>query len=422
MHILEDLAARGLIEQCSDLEALKEHLSTGSRTLYCGFDPSADSLHIGSLVPLVTLARFHKAGHTPLALIGGSTGMIGDPSFKDAERQMLEADDVAGNGEKLKTQISGFLSSVCGTPIEVVNNYDWTKPMSVIDFLRDIGKAFSVNAMINKESVKQRLNREGSGISFTEFTYSILQSMDFSHLNRTHNCTLQIGGSDQWGNMVGGIDLSRRQNGTQVFIATMPLITKSDGKKFGKSESGAVWLDKNKTSTYTFYQFWMNTADSDVEKLLKIFTFLSLENIAEISKKHAEEPHKREGQRTLAREITKLVHGESAVESAERITEALFGGDLTSLTEDDLAQLRMDGMPASTLNEGHANLVDALVSTKLAQSNREARDFIKAGAVSSNGEKLEDLEGQLDSASALYGKYHILRRGKKNYHLLELGA
>ena len=422
-HILDDLKARGLIEQCSDEAALREHLSQAPRTLYCGVDPSADSMHIGHLVPFITMARFQNAGHRPLALIGGSTGMIGDPSFKDAERQLLTADVVEQNANSLSKQIKKlFLSASNGKDVEVVNNIDWAKPLSVIDFLRDIGKSFSVNAMINKESVKQRLNREGSGLSFTEFTYSILQSMDFAYLNKTYDCTLQIGGSDQWGNMVGGIDLSRRQNGQQVFILTMPLITKADGKKFGKSESGAVWIDPAKTSPYAMYQFWMNTADADVEKLLKIYTFMDVAEIEALAKEHMETPHLRLGQKRLAQEVTKMVHGEEALESAERITQALFGGSLDALTEADLAQLSLDGMPSTKVENDQFALIDALVETKLASSNREARDFIKGNAVSSNGEKITDIEGALTNEKALYGKYHVLKRGKKNYHLLELGV
>lgn len=423
MHILDDLAARGLIEQCSDLDTLKEHLSTGSRTLYCGFDPTADSLHIGSLVPLLTLKRYQLAGHRPLVLVGGATGLIGDPSFKAAERQLNSDETVSGWAEKLKTQTSKFVNFNCGdNSAEVVNNLDWTGSMSVIEFLRDIGKAFSVNMMLNKESVKQRIERPESGISFTEFSYSILQSMDFAHLNKTHNCTLQIGGSDQWGNMTGGIDLTRRSSGNQVYVQTLPLVTKSDGTKFGKTESGTIWLDGAKTSPYAFYQFWINTADDDVEKFLKMFTFMTIDDINTLVSEHAEAPHKRVGQKRLAEEITTLVHGEAALNSAKRITEALFGGDLSALTEEDLRQLRQDGMPASSINSDSVRLIEALVSTKLAGSNREARDFIKGNAVSSNGEKIADLEGTLTGEKALYGKYHILKRGKKNYHLLELSA
>ena len=272
--LLTDLQARGLIAQMTAEEELKSHIAGGSRTLYCGFDPTADSLHLGHLVPLLVLKRFQDAGHNPIALVGGATGLIGDPSFKAAERQLNTADVVASWAEKIRSQVSQFIKfDGVPTPARVVNNLDWAGQMNVLDFLRDIGKHFSVNAMINKESVQQRLNREGSGISFTEFSYALLQGMDFSELNRAYDCTIQVGGSDQWGNIVGGIDLSRRQNQAQVFGMTVPLVTKADGTKFGKTESGAIWLDPTKTSQYAFYQFWMNTADADVYKFLKFFLF-----------------------------------------------------------------------------------------------------------------------------------------------------
>ena len=281
--LLADLQARGLIAQMTAEEELRAHLSSGRRTLYCGFDPTADSLHLGHLVPLLVLKRCQDAGHNPIALVGGATGMIGDPSFKAAERSLNTSDVVASWADKIKGQVSQFISfEGVDNPARVVNNLDWTGNMNVIDFLREIGKHFSVNAMINKESVQQRLNREGSGISFTEFSYALLQGMDFAELNRLYDCTLQVGGSDQWGNIVGGIDLSRRQNQAQVFGLTVPLVTKSDGTKFGKTESGAVWLDPKKTSQYSFYQFWLGTADADVYKFLKYFTFLSIEEIEAI--------------------------------------------------------------------------------------------------------------------------------------------
>jgi tyrosyl-tRNA synthetase len=419
--IFADLQARGLISQCTDEEVLKEHLNTGMRTLYCGFDPTADSLHIGSLVPLLTLRRFQLAGHRPLSLVGGATGLIGDPSFKAQERVLNSDDIVEGFVSKLKTQISPFLDFENGeNAAKMVNNLDWTQPMSVITFLRDIGKHYSVNNMLNKESVKQRIDRDGSGISFTEFSYSILQGMDFLELYKAENCTLQLGGSDQWGNIVSGTDLTRRSTGKHVFALTLPLITKADGTKFGKTESGTVWLSAHKTSAYAFYQFWINTMDEDVEKFLKLFTFLTIEEIAKISAEHAEAPFKRLGQKTLAEDVTRTVHGEEGLEAAKRITEALFSGSLDTLTADDLAQIGQDGMPSASIDTSEITLMDALKETGIASSNREARDFIKANAISVNGEKVTDIEKSLSAADALHGKYIILRRGKKNYAMLTL--
>ncbi len=327
--LLQDLQARQLIAQTTAVEELEVHLSEQPRTLYCGFDPTADSLHLGHLVPLLVLKRFQMAGHKPIALVGGATGLIGDPSFKAAERQLNTPDIVAGWADKIKGQVSQFIDFDCGDNSAVVaNNLDWTGNLNVLEFLRDVGKHFSVNAMINKESVQQRLNREGSGISFTEFSYALLQGMDFAELNRRHGCTLQVGGSDQWGNIVGGIDLARRQNRAQTFGLTVPLVTKADGTKFGKTEGGAVWLDPKRTSPYSFYQFWINTADADVYKFLRYFTFLSMEEIRGIEEVDANIQGRKTAQGILAREVTRLVHGEEGLQSAERITEALFSGEL----------------------------------------------------------------------------------------------
>ncbi|MEQ9209963.1 MAG: tyrosine--tRNA ligase, partial [Pseudomonadales bacterium] len=323
---LADLEKRGLIAQRTAEEELDQHLSV-SRAVYCGFDPTADSLHIGSLVPLLMLKRFQLAGHKPIALVGGSTGLIGDPSFKAAERKLNGPEVVQQWCERLKSQFAQFIDfDTSNANAVMVNNYDWTANMSVLDFLRDIGKHFSVNAMIQKESVKQRIDREGSGISFTEFSYLLLQSLDFAELYKLHDCTLQIGGSDQWGNITGGIDLTRRLHGGQVYGLTMPLITKSDGTKFGKTESGTIWLDPAKTSPYAFYQFWLQTADADVYRFLKYFTFLPVDDIDEIERQDAERAGRPEAQRVLAEEVTKLVHGEEALSAAQRITNALFSG------------------------------------------------------------------------------------------------
>ena len=322
--LLKDLQARQLIAQTTAVEELDAHLSEQPRVLYCGFDPTADSLHLGHLVPLLVLKRFQQFGHKPVALVGGATGLIGDPSFKAAERQLNTPDVVAGWVDRIKAQVSQFIDFDCGENSAVVaNNLDWAGDMNVLDFLREVGKHFSVNAMINKESVQQRINREGSGISFTEFSYALLQGMDFAELNRRYDCTLQIGGSDQWGNIVGGIDLARRQNQARTFGLTVPLITKADGTKFGKTEGGAVWLDPKKTSQYAFYQFWMNTADADVYRFLQFFTFLPVEEIEAIKKADEEREGRPQAQQVLAREATRLVHGEEGLAAAERITAAL---------------------------------------------------------------------------------------------------
>jgi len=417
-NLLADLQMRGLVNQMTAPEELIEHLKE-SRVLYCGFDPTADSLHIGSLVPLLVLRRFQQAGHKPLALVGGATGMIGDPSFKSQERKLNTVDVINQWVDRLKAQVSAFIDfNSQDNSAEVVNNYDWTKDVDVLTFLRDVGKHFSVSSMIQKESVKQRLERDGEGISFTEFAYMILQSFDFSQLYKQYHCTLQIGGSDQWGNITGGIDLTRRQHRAQVFGLTLPLVTKSDGTKFGKTESGTIWLDAKKTSQYAFYQFWINTADSDVYKFLRFFTFLSEKKMLAIEEKDKVAEGKPQAQSVLATEVTRLVHGEQGLQAALRISEALFSGQLGQLTQEDLQQLHLDGMPTSSTNEKGVTLIQALVDSGLAKSNKMAREFIGNKAVSVNGEKINDIEMELTTSSALHGQYHVIKRGKKLFHLL----
>lgn len=417
-ELLQDLKARGLIAQCTADEELAEHLSTDCRTLYCGFDPTADSLHIGSLVPLLVLKRFQQAGHKPLALVGGATGLIGDPSFKAAERQLNTSDVVCDWVNKIRAQVSAFVDfNESKNGAEVVNNLDWIGEINVIEFMRDIGKHFSVNAMIQKESVKQRIDREGSGISFTEFSYMLLQSYDFAALNKAKECTLQIGGSDQWGNITGGIDLTRRMNRNKVFGLTLPLVTKSDGTKFGKTESGTIWLDPSKTSPYAFFQFWLGTADADVYDFLRFFTFLSVDEIAAIEESDKSVQGRPAGQGVLAKEVTRLVHGEEGLASSERITAALFSGDLASLTETDLAQLAQDGLPTTELEASEQTIVEVLTQSELAKSNKMAREFIGNGAVSVNGEKVADAEVILKKEDALFGKYSVIKRGKKLFNL-----
>tara|TARA_B100000459_G_scaffold69360_1_gene38322 strand:+ start:8741 stop:10084 length:1344 start_codon:yes stop_codon:yes gene_type:complete len=426
--LIADLKERGLLNQITAEDEFNEHLNGGSRVLYCGFDPTADSLHLGHLVPLLVLRRFQDAGHKPIALVGGATGLIGDPSFKAAERQLNTADIVAGWADKIRGQVSQFIAfDGVENPAVVVNNLDWAGEMNVLDFLRDVGKHFSVNAMINKESVQQRLNREGAGISFTEFSYALLQGMDFAELNRRYDCTLQIGGSDQWGNIVGGIDLSRRQNGAQTFGLTVPLVTKSDGTKFGKTESGAVWLDPSKTSPYAFYQFWMNTADADVYKFLRYFTFLPVEKIAEIEAHDATIEGRKTAQPILAEEVTRMVHGQEALDSARRITEALFSGDLTQLSESELEQIKQDGLPSSGLDItglGDKPLTAILSEAGMGQG-KQVKDALGRNAVIVNGQAygMDDLMkgAEIFSAgNAMYGRFFMVRMGKKKHHLFEL--
>ena len=426
--VIQDLKARGLIAQTTDIEALDALLNEQKIALYCGFDPTADSLHIGHLLPVLALRRFQQAGHTPIALVGGATGMIGDPSFKAVERSLNSAETVAGWVESIRNQLKPFLSFEGENAAIMANNADWFGSMNCLDFLRDIGKHFSVNAMLNKESVKQRIERDDVGISFTEFAYSLLQGYDFAELNKRHSAVLEIGGSDQWGNITAGIDLTRRLNQKQVFGLTLPLVTKSDGTKFGKTEGGAVWLNAKKTSPYQFYQFWLKVADADVYKFLKYFTFLSIEEIDAIEAKDKASGTKPEAQRILAEEMTRLIHGEAALQAAQRISESLFAEDQSSLTESDFEQLALDGLPAFEVSDD-LNVVEALVKTGLASSNKEARGFVNSKAVLLNGQSAEsnnpnhaaerpDDAYLLTDAHKRFGKYTIVRRGKRNHALL----
>ncbi|MFT5331268.1 MAG: tyrosyl-tRNA synthetase [Porticoccaceae bacterium] len=427
-QLVEELRQRGLVAQISGDSELESHLDQ-TRTLYCGFDPTADSLHIGSLVPLLILKRFQMAGHRPIILVGGSTGLIGDPSFKAEERKLNTPEVVADWVEKLKRQTSQFVDFDQGNNAAVVvNNLDWTEQMTALDFLRDVGKHFSVNNMIAKESVKQRLDREGTGISFTEFAYSLLQGLDFAELNRLYDCTLQVGGSDQWGNIISGIDLCRRQNKAQCFALTAPLVTKADGSKFGKTETGTVWLDPSKTSPYSFYQFWLNVADADVYKFLSYFTFLPLEQIQAIQAKDALLDGRPQGQSILAREATSLVHGDEGLNAALRITEALFSGNPADLSESDFEQLSQDGLPFSQLsNTDFADkpLTNLLTDAGMAKAGREVKDALVRTSVFINGvaKGFQDNMGTSNSFAvehALYGRFFLVRLGKKKYHLFEL--
>lgn len=425
--LLDQLESLGLIAQVSSKSDLEVHLSEGSRTVYCGFDPTADSLHIGNLVPLLALRRFQMAGHTPILLVGGATGMIGDPGGRTTERELKSADTVKDFVGKIREQASRFLDFDGGeNSAIVVDNAEWTEKLTVVDYLRDIGKHFSVNAMVQKETVRRRLQDDEIGISYTEFSYMILQSYDFVVLNQNHGCTIQMGGSDQWGNITSGIDLVRRMNGEQAFGITYPLITNSDGTKFGKSMGNAIWIDPKKTSPYSFYQFWRNCADADVTNYLRIFTFLEPEVINTLQAAQEMDPGKRQGQIKLAQEVTRLVHGEEGVVAAERISDALFTNQLAQLAEEDLNQLALDGLPSSMLDESDKSLLAALVSSGLAVTPRgevttgQARKLIQSNAVSVNGAKVIDAEYTLQADAALFGRYYVLQKGKKNHHLLIL--
>ena len=424
--ILDDLQSRQLIAQLTAEDALQAHLASGPQTVYSGFDPTADSLHIGSLVPLLALRRFQLAGHSPIILVGGATGLIGDPSFKAEERKLNSADTVAQWVDRIQRQTAQFVDfEVTANPAKVVNNLDWTAGIDLLDFLRDTGKHFSVNNMIQKESVKQRLARDGAGISFTEFSYMILQSYDFAELYRRHGCSVQIGGSDQWGNITGGIDLTRRLHQAQVFGATLPLVTKADGTKFGKTESGTVWLDPAKTSPYAFYQFWMNTADEDAYRFLRFFTFLAIDAIEEIERSDAEIQGRKQVQSLLAAEVTRLVHGDQGLAAAKRISDALFSGDLNGLAEADFAQLALDGLPSTEIQGSSAGLAELLVDSGVAVTPRgevtlgQARKFINSNAIAVNGKKIRDETAQLKAETGYFGRYHLIKRGKKVFHLLQ---
>jgi tyrosyl-tRNA synthetase len=423
-NLLDQLESVGLIAQVSSKPDLEAHLAEGSRTVYCGFDPTADSLHIGNLVPLLALRRFQLAGHRPILLVGGATGMIGDPGGRTTERDLKSAEDVKKFVGKIREQASRFLDFDGDNAAIVVDNAVWTEKLNIIDYLRDIGKHFSVNAMVQKETVKRRLLEDGNGISYTEFSYMILQSYDYVVLNKEHGCTIQMGGSDQWGNITAGIDLVRRMNGQQAFAITYPLITNSDGTKFGKSMGNAIWIDSKKTSPYSFYQFWRNCADADVMHYLRIFTFLESDEIAALVLAQKEDPGKRSAQVALAREVTKLVHGEEGVIAAERISEALFSNQLAQLAEEDLNQLALDGLPSSSIEIDDLGILNALVKSGLAVTPRgevtlgQARKLVQGNAVSLNGEKVSDPDLELNIGEALFGRYYILQKGKKNHHLL----
>lgn len=420
LNILQDLETRGLINQVTDRDGLQKHLAENEVTLYCGFDPTGDSLHIGHLVPITMLKRFQKAGHRPIALIGGGTGMIGDPSGRNTERSLNESDVVKGYSEKIKQQIARILDFDKGeNPVVARNNHDWLASMTVIDFLRDAGKHFGINYMLAKESVSARIEQ---GISYTEFSYMILQSLDYMKLNEEEGCTLQIGGSDQWGNITAGMELIRRSRENEndeinVFGLTVPLITKADGTKFGKTAGGAIWLDPEKTSPYEFYQFWLNTDDRDVIKFLRYFTFISEEEIASLEDEINTQPEKRVAHKRLAEEMTLIVHSKEALEQAQKISASLFSGDIKQLTASDIKQGFKD-VPTYKAESKDMNLVDLLVAAKISPSKRQAREDIANGAIYLNGERQQDVQYDLQVDDRIEDTFTVIRRGKKKYFLI----
>ena len=415
---IQELKQRGLVSQMTDETKISDLMDNGL-SLYCGFDPTAESLHVGSLLPLITMLRFKKAGHTVFPLIGGATGMIGDPSFKAQERTLNDAETV----DRFKAGIAGQIKNILGD-VELVDNHDWTVNLSIIDFLRDVGKHFSVNAMMSKDSVRSRLERDDQGISFTEFSYQLLQSMDFHHLLKAKDCRLQLGGSDQWGNITAGIDLIHRKEGNDVVATglTIPLLTKADGTKFGKSESGAVWLSSAMTSPFDFFQFWLKVADADIPKFFKMLSFKSIEEIDAILEADKERP-KPMAQQLLAEELTVIVHGQAGLDSVLRNIKALFDNNFDSLQEDDFINLEKNGM-VSVVPET-LNVLDLLVSTGLAKSKRQGREFIHSGAVQVNGNKLSATEDEMNSLEITdfkFGKFAVFQRGKREFRLIKKPA
>lgn len=420
MSLLDELAWRDFLHQTThdDLDAALEKQSV---KVYAGFDPTADSLHVGSMVPIMGLARFQRAGHTPIALVGGGTGLIGDPSGKASERTLLSREDVERNCAGIRENLERFLDFSGSNAAILMNNADWLCEINLLDFLRDVGKHFSVNAMLQKDSVRNRLQDRDQGISYTEFTYSLLQAYDFLHLCRAHDCQLQIGGSDQWGNIVAGMDLTRRLLQKETWGVTFPLVTKADGSKFGKSESGNIWLDAERTSPYRFFQFWLNQADADVVRYLKFFTFLSREEIDALEQEVVDAPHQRAAQKRLAEEVTRMVHGDDALTKAQQATQALFGGDLRGLDEATLTDIFQEApsseVPRQAIAESRP-LLEVLVEAEVFSSKGEARRMVKNGGLYLNGDRVEADDAKLGESSRLTEGMAIVRKGKKNYHLL----
>lgn len=420
MNLLDDLAFRGLIHQQTNAEGLRAHLGS-SRSVYCGFDPTKDSLTIGNLVPLLLLRRFQQAGHRPVVIMGGGTGLIGDPSGKDAERQLLSREQIDQNVAGQRVIFERLLDFSGPNAALILDNADWLVPIGFLEMLREVGKYFSINMMIQKDSVKDRLQNREQGISYTEFSYMLLQAYDFLHLFEEHGVTLQVCGSDQWGNVVGGIDLIRRKHQAEAFGLTAPLVTKADGGKFGKSEAGAVWLHESRTSAYAFYQFWLNTPDSDVLKYLKIFSFLPHDEIERLSAEHEANPGARTAHRALAEQVTSLLHGAPGLEQAERATQALFSGDVASLPRATLEEL-FQNAPSVKLSKSKLDgegilAVDLLVEAGVAKSKREARELLASHAIGISARKA-DAEARVTPDWLLFGEIALIRRGKKNWHVV----
>ncbi len=420
MNILDELRWRGLFADCTDTDALTTRLAAGPLTLYCGFDPTADTLHVGNLVPLLCLRRFQLAGHLPIALAGGATGMIGDPSGRSAERNLLTSEVLQHNIASIKGQLARFLDfEAPGNPARLVDNYDWFSPISYLEFLRDVGKHFTVNWMIAKESVRSRMEDRDNGISYTEFSYMLLQAYDFYYLRKEMTCELQIGATDQWGNITAGSELCRRRLGTTVWGLTLPLLTKADGTKYGKSASGAVWLDPKRTSPYRFYQFFVQSDDRDIIKLLKVLTFLSQEEIVALESELVANPGARAPHKALARAVTDLVHGEAATSEAIRASEILFGGDLTGVGESTfnelLGEVPTHFVAADRLENEGMPLLELLVQAGLCASKGQARTDIQGGGVSVNNVRSTGVQQHLTSIDLLFGQHLLLRKGKRNY-------
>lgn len=413
MDLYEELKERGLVYQVSNEEGVKKLLNTKGASFYFGFDPTAESLHVGSLLQIVTAKRLEENGLKPIVLVGGATGMVGDPSFKDKERVLKQKEEVEKLAESLKKQLGIFFNF--NKEAVFVNNLDWTEKISYIDFAREVGKRFTVNEMIAKESVKERMK---TGISFAEFSYMLLQAYDFLKIFEKYDCRMQMGGSDQWGNMTAGIELVRKTKGEEVFVMTLPLVTHSDGKKFSKSEGTAVWLDANLTSPYHFYQFWLNATDADVVKFLKYYTFLSLEEIKALEEKTKTAPEKREAQKALAENITIFVHGENAFKNAQKISENLFGGKIKDLSESDLKQIFSDSSVKKLKKIEGLDIVDLLVLSEAVSSKRQAREDVQNSAIELNGNKITEVDHAVSQKDLLFGQYLIAKRGKRDYKFI----
>jgi tyrosyl-tRNA synthetase len=427
MNVFEEFRQRGLVADCTDSVELPKRLAAAPIALYCGFDPTADSLHVGNLVPLLGLRRFQLFGHHPIAVAGGATGLIGDPSGKTAERQLLTRETLDHNIARMKEQMRRMLDfDVKSNPARLVDNASWTVKVSFLDFLRDIGKHFSVNMMIAKESVRARMEDREVGLSYTEFSYMLLQAFDFYHLRKDFNCELQIGGSDQWGNITAGMDLCRKKLGAHVFGLTMPLITNSDGTKFGKTEAGAIWLDPAKTSGYRFYQYWIRVDDRDVVRYLRYFTFFSADEIAALERQHQEKPEAREAHKALAKAVTDLVHGPAATQDAMRASEILFGGSLDGVAEstfkDVVGEVPSSGMDKAKLDGAGWPLVEALVGAGLCPSKGQARKDIEGGGIYVNNLRESSAQRTVTANDLLFGKHLLLRKGKRNYAVLTVKA